>query len=328
MKKYFLLIVVLGFVKISKSQNIFPENGKVGIGTITPLEALDVRNGHVLIKNLSNQTGESAIMIDHSLGWSAYVNFGTSLRTYTENSGYNRYALQFFTQNDFQIGQTEKLRITGNGNVGIGTVMPEQKLSVAGNIFASVGSNEGAALILENSSKNTSAAGYRWTLYNMTGPYDNSLQFWNYNQDNSVMGPKFTISDDGNVLIGKNSQINTAYKLDVNGKARANEIVVNTTGADFVFEKDYKLRSLKEVEAFVKQNKHLPEIPKAKQMQENGVSLGELNTKLLQKVKELTLHLIEKDKELASERKTNKDQQVQIDQVMKELIRIKKTIKQ
>jgi len=135
------------------------------------------------------------------------------------------------------------------------------------------------------------------------------------------------VMGNGNVLIGKTSQTNTGYMLDVNGKARANEIVVNTTGADFVFEKEYKLRSLKEVEAFIKENKHLPDIPTAKHMVENGVSLGELNTKLLQKVEELTLHLIEKDKELASERKTNKDQQAQIDQVMKELINIKKTIK-
>ena len=183
-------------------------------------------------------------------------------------------------------------------NIGIGINNPVQKLSVAGNIFSSVGSNEGASLILENPSKNVNNAGYRWMFYNMTGPYGNSLQFWNYNQDNSVMGPKFTITDNGNVLIGKNTQGNSGYILDVNGKARANEIVVNTTGADFVFEPGYKLTDLNELEKFVKTNKHLPEIPTAKEMKENGVSLGELNIKLLQKVEELTLHLIEKDKQL------------------------------
>ena len=63
-----------------------------------------------------------------------------------------------------------------------------------------------------------------------------------------------------------------------------------------MFEPGYKLPELAELEKFVKTNKHLPEIPSAKYMIENGVSLGELNIKLLQKVEELTLHLIEKDK--------------------------------
>lgn len=292
---------------ICAAQNTFPGSGNAGIGTISPLEALDVRNGHILVKNLANQTNESAIMIDHSLGFGSYANFGTSLRTFTENAGLNTYALQFFTQRSYETGQTEKLRITGNGNVGIGFVTPEHKLSVAGNIFASVGSNEGAALILENSSKNAAAAGYRWTLYNMTGPYGNSLQFWNYNQDYTVMGPKFTINDNGNVLIGKTSQANASYMLDVNGKARANEIVVNTTGADFVFEKSYRLRPIAELEKFVIQNKHLPDVPKAKTMQEEGVGLSELQTKLLQKVEELTLYIIQQQKEIDQlKKKVNK----------------------
>nr|WP_315425031.1 hypothetical protein [uncultured Pedobacter sp.] len=192
--------------------------------------------------------------------------------------------------------------------MSIGAINPVQKLSVAGNILSSVGSNEGASLILENPSKNVNNAGYRWIFYNMTGPYGNSLQFWNYNQDNSVMGPKFTITDNGNVLIGKSTQGNSVYILDVNGKARANEIVVNTTGADFVFEPDYKLTDLTEVEKFVKTNKHLPEIPTAKEMIENGVNLGELNIKLLQKVEELTLHLIEKDKSISDQGKLLKSQ--------------------
>jgi hypothetical protein len=108
--------------------------------------------------------------------------------------------------------------------------------------------------------------------------------------------PKMAILTNGNVLIGKTSQTNTVYKLDVAGKIRADEIVVNTTGADFVFEPTYKLRSLAELEAFIKTNKHLPEIAPAKEMQENGVSAGEMQSKLLQKVEELTLYMIEQQK--------------------------------
>jgi len=83
------------------------------------------------------------------------------------------------------------------------------------------------------------------------------------------------------------------YPLDVSGTIRANEIKVTAQTADFVFEPDYNLRSLDEVEAFVKTNKHLPEIPSAKQMEAEGVNVAEMNKLLLQKVEELTLYLIE-----------------------------------
>jgi len=107
----------------------------------------------------------------------------------------------------------------------------------------------------------------------------------------------------GNLLIGKTSQINTNYKLDVVGKIRADGIVVNTSGADFVFEPTYKLRSLGEVETFINQHKHLPDIAPATEMLNNGSSLGDMQTKLLQKVEELTLYLIKKDKQLTEQEK-------------------------
>ena len=84
------------------------------------------------------------------------------------------------------------------------------------------------------------------------------------------------------------------YKLNVAGNVRANQITVNTTGADFVFEKDYHLKSLNSVEKYIATNHHLPEIASAKNMIANGADLGELNRKLLQKVEELTLYLIQK----------------------------------
>jgi hypothetical protein len=67
-------------------------------------------------------------------------------------------------------------------------------------------------------------------------------------------------------------------------------------GADFVFEEDYELRSIEELERFVKTNLHLPEIAPAKNMEENGVLQGEMNQKLLQKIEELTLYIIEQNK--------------------------------
>ena len=123
----------------------------------------------------------------------------------------------------------------------------------------------------------------------------------------------------GNVLIGKTSQVNTSYLLDVNGNIRSNSLVVNTTGADFVFEPTYTLLSLTDVKAYIAQNHHLPEIPSAKEMQTNGLNVGDNEIKLLQKVEELTLYLIEKDKKEKEQAEINKKQQAQIDELNKKL---------
>ena len=89
------------------------------------------------------------------------------------------------------------------------------------------------------------------------------------------------------------------YKLDVKGTIRANEILVTSpTGADFVFDKEYKLPSLNEVKSYIQENKHLPEIPSAEQMQENGVSLDKLVIQLLQKVEELTIYTIQQEERI------------------------------
>ena len=93
----------------------------------------------------------------------------------------------------------------------------------------------------------------------------------------------------------------------IRGTIRANEIIVNTTGADFVFSDDYQLRPLSEVKAFITKNKHLPEIKSAQEMQENGVSINELQTQLLQKIEELTLYILQQEERIkALEMELNK----------------------
>ena len=100
----------------------------------------------------------------------------------------------------------------------------------------------------------------------------------------------------GNVGVGTSSP---DYKLDVVGAVRAHEILVNTQKtADFVFDPDYPLRSLAEVEQFIIANKHLPEIAPAGSMIQNGVSIGEFQIQLLQKIEELTLYIIDLKKEI------------------------------
>ncbi len=100
-------------------------------------------------------------------------------------------------------------------------------------------------------------------------------------------------SSTGKVGIGTDDP---KYKLDVNGIIRANEILVSIpTGADFVFGDDYQLRPLNEVNAFIQENKHLPEIQSAADMQQNGISVNDFQIQLLQKIEELTLYIIQQE---------------------------------
>ena len=146
---------------------------------------------------------------------------------------------------------------------------------------------------------------------------------YNGEVDNIAM----TVKPSGNVLIGKTSQSNTSFKLDIAGKVRANEIVVNTDGADYVFEESYKLKSLREVEAFINENNHLPGIPSATEMQAQGMSVGELNTKLKEKIEELTLHPINQQKEieeLKSEQASYADLESRLEELTLSMVELKK----
>lgn len=102
----------------------------------------------------------------------------------------------------------------------------------------------------------------------------------------------------GKVSIGTEF-VDPNYQLQVKGKIRTQEIKVeNQNWPDYVFDPAYQLQDLKETEYFIKENRHLPGIPSAKEVSKNGVDLGEINSKLLQKIEELTLHIIEQDKRI------------------------------
>ncbi len=107
-----------------------------------------------------------------------------------------------------------------------------------------------------------------------------------------------SITETGTVYDIKTYYAMIGNTFEVDGNIRAEEIKVqNVPSSDYVFEPDYKLRPINEVESFIKENKHLPDIPSAEEFKQNGVGLGEMDNMLLKKVEELTLYVIELKKE-------------------------------
>lgn len=158
-----------------------------------------------------------------------------------------------------------------NGNIGIGTTAPIYPLDVQGNIRAKQHLIVGGEL--------TNGRVY---VRDANGGQKILLQSDGVNYFNS-----------GNVGIGTTTP---QSKLAVNGQIRATEVKVlaNVNDVpDYVFEPEYELRSLKETKEYIAENKHLPEIPSAAEIGENGIDLGDMNMRLLKKIEELTLYQIQ-----------------------------------
>jgi hypothetical protein len=200
------------------------------------------------------------------------------------------------------------------GNIGVGTNAPEGKLHVKGCAYFG-NQNEDAAhrIALGGSGGDYGSIGYGYLYTNSSLSYKYSvidyasqLRFdqggftFNTAASGSSIGSPVTftsamvIKNNGNVGIGSNPD----HKLDVKGTVHAEEVLVdlNVPGPDYVFEPDYNLLSLKETEGYININKHLPEVPSAKEMEADGIKLKEMNLLLLKKVEELTLHLIQMEK--------------------------------
>jgi hypothetical protein len=170
-----------------------------------------------------------------------------------------------------------------NGRVGIGITDPKGHLDIQSSwgdwaTFTTI--NNDFWRIHNNQTQDVLSFGYE--------EYASGDQKWILSMNNQ-----------GQVGIGTSTHEDAEAKLTVKGKIHAQEVkITSSAGADFVFEESYILPELNEVEAYVRQNKHLPDIPSEKEMQENGVDLGTFQIKLLQKVEELTLYIIELEKEL------------------------------
>jgi hypothetical protein len=111
------------------------------------------------------------------------------------------------------------------------------------------------------------------------------------------------------------------YKLAVAGKVAAWEEVKvlnpSSTFPDYVFAPSYKLRSLAEVESYIKQNQHLPEVPAAATVAQEGMGLVEMNTIAIKKIEELTLYLIEQNKRLTKLEQENQELRREVEALQK-----------
>ncbi|ACU59998.1 hypothetical protein [Chitinophaga pinensis] len=282
--------------------------GKVGIGTNAPASMLDVDGDF----RLGVSTGGTAYSIGFTRTVGAHL-YGTTATGLTLGG---------------DLTGTDAV-ILPNGNFGIGTTNPSNKLDVAnGSINIGAGANiaykAGSYLSMGNMLyTNTPYISFNALLttsdnknlftpnYNAGGGLvirgeagGSGLHFLqkNYNNgaapyDVNTFTEALTLTSTGTVGIGTTST--GVHKLAVEGSIGARKVKVTLTGwADFVFDPNYKLQPLSELENYIKTNRHLPDVPSATEVAKEGVDLGEMNKILLQKIEELTLHVIELEKKV------------------------------
>jgi hypothetical protein len=186
-----------------------------------------------------------------------------------------------------------------NGRVGMGTTVPVVKLHIdngglSGEVFRIEGQNPQMGLATDGILKG---------FFNLTGD-DVKIGTLASNDLGKFIvrlngGDRMFVHPDGRVSIGTITPA-TGYMLSVNGKIISEEVRVelDVNWPDYVFKQDYKLPSLKQVENFIQKNNHLPGIPSAAQVKKEGIELGDMNKRLLEKIEELTLYLIQQNKEI------------------------------
>lgn len=210
-----------------------------------------------------------------------------------------------------------------DGNAGVGTTTPTQELEVNGITktnqlivgdtntipsFANAWFEGGFSSQLFLNTTSSPVDERVWAMSAINGDF----KIFAENDNLSALQEAFVINrgtginienvlfPNGNVGIGTSSFVdgNDTYRFSVNGKIRAHGVKVYTDWADYVFKDDYDLKPLNEVEDFIKQHGHLPNVPSEAEVLENGIELGAMNAKLLEKIEELTLYTIELNKKI------------------------------
>lgn len=317
--------IILMFPILARAQwatngtNISNTNtGNVGIGTASPISKLTVQSDALQLQ----LTGSTDANKRLRLGYNTVDNYG-SIQALRSGSTYDNFNIN-----------------PDGGKVGIGTVNPQSRLHVhselsgfsaisigspnsLGNIYVPLGASPGGYNIdfytWRDMEPNQIGARIRAERINTYQPNSALVQAMDLSFSTSSgiaqseLAERMRISNNGNVGIGTATP---NAKLAVNGTIRAQEIKVETANwPDYVFAKDYPLPSLKETEQHIKDKGHLPGIPSAEEVKANGVDLGEMNAKLLKKIEELTLILIQLNKKVEQQSETLEKQQKQLDKV-------------
>jgi len=333
---------------------------KVGIGTTSPGTALDVY-GTIRSTTGGLQIGKFSIASNPLLsigldrsefsasaiinGWGNSSNPGISVgTTRTDGTAFSVVTGVTLDANYLPYAAgTSAFTVLGNGYVGVGTTTPGAPLEIRQSGDASVplrlfgGStsyttnktNMLAFMISDTQGSAKAAAAIQGISNNrdVTGGY---LSFLTSNAniyDPNALIERMRIDPSGNVGIGTTLP---DTKLAVKGTIHTQEVKVDMTGwNDYVFDKTYPLKSLSAVKSYIDENHHLPEIPSEAEVIKNGVNVGEMLKLQTKKIEELTLYLIDKDKQLfeqnaklADQQKKNDDQEARIAALEKALSKL------
>ena len=316
MKKCILFVLFLGiqFVNgqsywIQQGNNIYYNSGNVSIGTgaIAPATALSFGGLNESI-SVATEDGTDNGRISIVGGGALSINRGSYLvlhgNEYPSDAGSVWLSSGKVSGSyiDFRPKGNSRMRITENGRVGIGIQDPTEKLHVSnGNIYIDetywIGKNPNNNLCVTGGSLISINSGNSM-LFNIDADGGESGKFFGFYTDGANGGGTelVRITEDGKMGIGTNNP--DAYTLAVKGTIGAQEIEVVQTIPDYVFEEDYNLRPLEEVEQCIKSQGHLPDIPSAKEFEGGRVAIGEMQEKHLQKIEELTLYIIEQNKKM------------------------------
>ena len=292
------------------SENAFVD-GFVGVGTSSPAEKLEVAgnikaNGNLMGVGIRAEDG--VITKSMNIGENLVVNgnLGIGVADPEEKldiagnlkiSGFadaNQISATGMTTATLQVNETMTVNDLAlfNGKIGIGVNNPTEALQVNGNIKATGNLTANA---VNTESLNTNDAQVDGNL-NVTGNIKAGIIEATEIRTPNQQSGQLSISK---LSVNSTRNIPDGYVMAVDGKMLATrvEVFAPENWPDYVFEKDYHLRPLEEVESYVQKHGHLPEVPSAKAMQQGGYSVATMDASLLEKIEELTLYMIELKKE-------------------------------